>query len=192
MKKQILIALFGIFVLAACSGENPNSDLYDKSNLAYASQAIIPANDPTFDASKPHWDSESGSVKTRLGPQAINLAVQWGGFIDNQTMLGVYFPHDIHRINLKGTMFLNKQGQEQKFVGGCVSCHDTSNWTNTTDYLFMQNKFVKTNTKIAGTDESNPGHEFCWTTCHDDIAEPNNAPSRNQCSSCHRVENTRK
>lgn len=189
MKKQILIALFGIFALAACSGENPNSDLYDKSNPAYASQAIIPANDPTFDASKPHWDSESGSVKTRLGPQAINLAVQWGGFIDNQTMPGVYFPHDLHRTTLKNTAFLNTAGEQQYFITGCASCHKQD---SSKTRLFMQEYLLETNRRIAGSDLTNPAHEFCWTTCHSSIAEPNSAPSNNQCSGCHRVENTRK
>ena len=192
MKKRFLIALFGVMVLAACSGENPNSDLYDKSNPAYASQAIIPANDPSFTESTVYWDNESNSFKDRLGAQAINLAVQWSQFIDNQTMLGVYFPHDVHRISLKKAKFLNKQGDQQVFINGCVSCHDTEQWNGSSNYLFIQKRLVATNNKIAGTDESNPGHEFCWTTCHDDIAEPNSAPSRNQCSSCHRVENTRK
>lgn len=170
MKKQILIALFGIFALAACSGENPNSDLYDKSNLAYASQAIIPANDPTFD-----------------NYSYLNLAVQWGNFIDNQTMLGVYFPHDIHRQTLRGTTFLNSESEPQEFITGCASCHKQD---SSKSRLFMQEYLAETNRKIAGTGLSNPAHEFCWTTCHNQIAEPNNAPSRNHCASCHRIENT--
>lgn len=172
MKKRFLIALFGVMVLAACSGENPNSDLYDKSNPDYAS-TMIPASDPTL------FDNST----------AFNLAVQWAEFIDNQTMPGVYFPHDLHRTTLRNTAFLNTAGEQQYFITGCASCHKQD---SSKTRLFMQEYLLETNRRIAGSDLTNPAHEFCWTTCHSSIAEPNSAPSNNQCSGCHRVENTRK
>ena len=46
--------------------------------------------------------------------------------------------------------------------------------------------------KISGPSvTTNAGHEFCWTTCHNQIADPNSAPKENECAKCHRVENIR-
>ena len=57
---------------------------------------------------------------------------------------------------------------------------------------FIQNKLTATNQKISGPSvTTNAGHEFCWTTCHNQIADPNSAPKQNECAKCHRVENIR-
>lgn len=194
MKKRFLIALFGVIVLAACSGESPNSDLYDKSNPDYAS-TLIPANDPTFDQFTTYdwYDEERGEPSGFAkydGPAYINLAVQWYQFIDNQTMPGVYFPHDLHRLTLRDVEFFNKDNQSQIFVSGCVTCH--SRQDGSANRLFMTKRFLEKGTKLSTPDITNEAHEFCWTTCHEDMAEPNSAPKRNNCASCHRVENTRK
>ncbi len=170
MRNKIIFAFIAIIMLSSCADDNVNKDLYDKSNPVFASQPAIPANDPSFD-----------------NYSYFNLAIQWGNFIDKQTMRGVYFPHDIHRNTLKGATFLNKNGHGQVFITGCTSCHGN----DSTNRLFMQQYLAETNRKIAGVDKSNPAHEFCWTTCHNQIPEPNNAPNENQCASCHKVENLR-
>lgn len=167
--KKLIFTFMGFIILSACADGNVNQDLYNKDNPDFASQPAIPFNDPTFTAN-----------------QYINLANQWSLFIDKQTMRGVYFPHDIHRKTLLNAIFVNTSGDQQIFISGCTSCHVQAGDT------FIQNRLTANNLKISGQSlNTNMGHEFCWTTCHNQIPEPNNAPKQDECASCHRVENIR-
>lgn len=169
--KKLIFTFMGFIILSACADGNVNQDLYNKNNPDFASQPAIPFNDPTLTS----------------GVAYFNLADRWSLFIDKQTMRGVYFPHDIHRTTLRNTTFLNKNGLSQIFISGCTSCHD-----NSADRKFIQNKLTATNQKISSPSvTTNAGHEFCWTTCHNQIADPNSAPKQNECAKCHRVENIR-
>lgn len=167
--KKIIFAFMGFIVLSACADGNVNQDLYNKDNPDFASQPAIPFDDPTFTAN-----------------QYINLANQWSLFIDKQTMRGVYFPHDVHRRSFSKLQYLNTTGELQVFISGCTSCHVQAGDT------FIQNRLTANNLKISGPSvTTNAGHEFCWTTCHNQIADPNSAPKQNECAKCHKVENIR-
>lgn len=168
--KKLIFTFMGFIILSACADGNVNQDLYNKNNPDFASQPAIPFNDPTLTS----------------GVAYFNLADHWSLFIDKQTMRGVYFPHDIHRKTLLNAIFVNTSGDQQIFISGCTSCHVQAGDT------FIQNRLTANNLKISGQSlNTNMGHEFCWTTCHNQIPEPNNAPKQDECASCHRVENIR-